>query len=94
MTSERHGGVTYTEADDGYFARRKLKRHARIRSLWALGVGAVISGQFSGVIRVSVTITLLALAVLLVLIVSALPVADFSRWALNVGHAWPFVIYS
>jgi len=42
------GSVTYQEAGDEYFEKRGLKRHARIWSLWALGVGAVISGQFSG----------------------------------------------
>jgi ethanolamine permease len=45
---ERRGGVTYAETDAAYFERRGLKRHARIWSLWALGVGAVISGHFSG----------------------------------------------
>jgi ethanolamine permease len=40
--------VAYAETEPGYFERRGLKRHARIWSLWALGVGAVISGQFSG----------------------------------------------
>ena len=44
----RPGGVTYAQTDAGYFERRGLRRHARIWSLWALGVGAVISGQFSG----------------------------------------------
>ncbi len=41
-------GVTYTKANEGYFEKRKLRRHARVWSLWALGVGAVISGHFSG----------------------------------------------
>jgi len=42
------GSVTYQNADTGYFEKRGLKRHARVWSLWALGVGAVISGHFSG----------------------------------------------
>jgi len=42
------GSVTYQSAGNEYFEKRGLKRHARIWSLWALGVGAVISGQFSG----------------------------------------------
>jgi ethanolamine permease len=42
------GSVTYRAPSDGYFDKRGLKRHARVWSLWALGVGAVISGQFSG----------------------------------------------
>ena len=41
-------GVAYTEVDAGYFERRGLKRYARVWSLWALGVGAVISGDFFG----------------------------------------------
>ena len=48
MSEKQVGGVTYQAATDGYFEKRELKRHARIWSLWALGVGAVISGQFSG----------------------------------------------
>ena len=31
-----------------FFETRQLKRYAGIWSLWALGVGAVISGHFSG----------------------------------------------
>ncbi len=42
------GSVTYQDADASYFEKRSLKRHARVWSLWALGVGAVISGHFSG----------------------------------------------
>jgi len=45
---EQSGGVKYREAEDGYFERRSLKRYAGVFSLWALGVGAVISGDFSG----------------------------------------------
>lgn len=41
-------GVRYSSRDDRYFEQRQLKRHAGVWSLWALGVGAVISGQFSG----------------------------------------------
>ena len=42
------GGVEYQTAGDEYFAQRGLKRYAGAWSLWALGVGAVISGDFSG----------------------------------------------
>jgi ethanolamine permease len=42
------GSVTYAQADQDYFAKRGFKRYARIWSLWALGVGAVISGHYSG----------------------------------------------
>src|SRR3712207_2663092 len=41
-------GVTYREADADYFAKRTLRRHAGVWSLWALGVAAVISGDFFG----------------------------------------------
>ncbi|MGH7864530.1 MAG: amino acid permease, partial [Candidatus Binataceae bacterium] len=41
-------GVKYEKVGDEYFAQRKLRRYAGVFSLWALGVGAVISGQFSG----------------------------------------------
>ncbi|HQZ11964.1 MAG TPA: amino acid permease, partial [Devosia sp.] len=42
------GGVKYATRDKGYFEKRGLTRYAGIWSLWALGVGAVISGHFSG----------------------------------------------
>jgi ethanolamine permease len=38
----------YQPVSDDYFARRGLRRYAGIASLWALGVGAVISGHYSG----------------------------------------------
>jgi ethanolamine permease len=41
-------GVTYAQAEEGYFEKRGLTRHAGAWSLWALGVAAVISGDFSG----------------------------------------------
>ena len=40
--------TSYTAADDDYLAKRQLRRHARVRHLWAMGVGAVISGDFFG----------------------------------------------
>ncbi|HLF21581.1 MAG TPA: amino acid permease [Aestuariivirga sp.] len=46
--SHETGGVSYTKAGSHYFEQRGLKRYAGIWSLWALGVGAVISGHFSG----------------------------------------------
>jgi ethanolamine permease len=42
------GAITYREADHEYFVKRKLRRHAGAWSLWALGVAAVISGDFFG----------------------------------------------
>src|SRR5258708_35000854 len=40
--------VEYPRPDGGYLQRRGLKRHAGVCQLWALGVGAVISGDFFG----------------------------------------------
>ncbi len=42
------GSVTYQEVGDEYFQQRGLRRHAGVWSLWALGVAAVISGDFFG----------------------------------------------
>ena len=42
------GGVAYRKTTAEYFAKRGLTRYAGVWSLWALGVGAVISGHFSG----------------------------------------------
>ncbi len=41
-------GVSYNTVDGQYFEKRGLRRYAGVFSLWALGVGAVISGDFSG----------------------------------------------
>src|SRR5438105_10488696 len=38
----------YRTPDSGYLERRGLRRHARVPHLWAMGVGAVISGDFFG----------------------------------------------
>jgi len=40
--------VSYTKPDAHYLETRALRRHARVLHLWALGVGAVISGDFFG----------------------------------------------
>ncbi len=45
---KHEGGVSYHIPGEEYFQKRGLKRHAGVFSLWALGVGAVISGDFSG----------------------------------------------
>jgi ethanolamine permease len=44
----KQSGVSYTNVDKSYFEKRGLRRYAGVWSLWALGVGAVISGHFSG----------------------------------------------
>src|SRR6187431_3166933 len=40
--------AAHERAHTGFFEKRQLQRYAGIWSLWALGVGAVISGHFSG----------------------------------------------
>ena len=48
MAERTVGSVTYREAGREYFDKRSLRRHAGVWSLWALGVAAVISGDFFG----------------------------------------------
>jgi ethanolamine permease len=49
MAEKQHeGGVSYRTAGVDYFEDRELRRHAGVFYLWALGVAAVISGDFSG----------------------------------------------
>ena len=47
MAAEKKS-IAYRTADAGYFEKRGLKKYAGVWSLWALGVGAVISGHYSG----------------------------------------------
>jgi ethanolamine permease len=42
------GSPAYQPANAEYLAQRRLRRHARVPHLWAMGVGAVISGDFFG----------------------------------------------
>src|SRR4051794_13748057 len=39
---------SYDSVSADYFTKRGLRRYAGVPSLWALGVGAVISGHYSG----------------------------------------------
>ena len=49
MAKKQHeGGVSYRSPGIDYFDDRELRRHAGVFYLWALGVAAVISGDFSG----------------------------------------------
>jgi ethanolamine permease len=48
MSQRKVGSVTYQEVGEEYFKNRGLRRHAGVWSLWALGVGAVISGEYYG----------------------------------------------
>ena len=52
------GSVRSENVDASHLERRGLRRHARVWHLWALGVGAVISGEFYA------TLTALAFLVL------------------------------
>ena len=45
---KQEGGVSYRTPGIDYFEDRELRRHAGVFYLWALGVAAVISGDFSG----------------------------------------------
>lgn len=40
--------IQYEQKDQSYFKKRGLRKYAGVWSLWALGVGAVISGHYSG----------------------------------------------
>ncbi len=42
------GSVGYRKPSEEFFEQRGLRRYAGVGSLWALGVGAVISGDFFG----------------------------------------------
>lgn len=46
--AQEPSGVAYQQVDADYFSKRGLNKYAGVASLWALGVGAVISGHFSG----------------------------------------------
>ncbi len=46
--SSDYGAASDYPASCEYFERRGLRRYAGVWSIWALGVGAVISGHFSG----------------------------------------------
>ena len=55
MAQERRkvGSVSYQEAGEDYFGKRKLRRHAAFWSLWALGVagssrGTSTAGTWAG----------------------------------------------
>ncbi|MGD8862018.1 MAG: ethanolamine permease [Myxococcales bacterium] len=48
MSEPDKRSITYERVEAVYFEQRGLRRYARVWSLWALGVGAVISGDFFG----------------------------------------------
>ncbi|WP_144992901.1 ethanolamine permease [Polystyrenella longa] len=45
---EKKSAVRYDHVDENYLSERQLKKHAGWILLWALGVGAVISGNYGG----------------------------------------------
>ena len=48
MPDPSRSSIRYQAVEDEYFDKRRLRRFAGAWSLWALGVGAVISGDFFG----------------------------------------------
>jgi ethanolamine permease len=48
MSEKKKGFINYQDVEEEYLEKRKLRRSAGWILLWALGVGAVISGEFSG----------------------------------------------
>jgi len=48
MVERKQGIAQYEDVDDKYLEQRRLRKHANWVLLWALGVGAVISGDFFG----------------------------------------------
>jgi ethanolamine permease len=48
MSESQRGSVRYENVDQSYLDQRKLRKSAGWILLWALGVGAVISGDFFG----------------------------------------------
>ena len=87
--------TTYTPADPQYLADRRLRRHARVFHLWAMGVGAVISGDFFGwnfgLATGGVGGMLLAVAVMTVLYVGlCFSIAEMSPALPHAGGAYSF----
>ena len=48
MKSNEGGVARYENVDEQYLADRQLRKSAGWKLLWALGVGAVISGDYFG----------------------------------------------
>lgn len=85
----------FVRPDATYFERRALRRHARVWHLWALGVGAVISGDFFGwnfgLVEGGFGGMLAALAVMTVLFAGlCLSIAEMSPALPHAGGAYSF----
>ena len=48
MKSNEGGVARYENVDEQYLADRQLRKSAGWKLLWALGVGAMISGDYFG----------------------------------------------
>src|SRR4051794_15218016 len=85
----------FIDPGDAYFKQRSLRRHARVLELWALGVGAVISGDFFGwnfgLIEGGFGGMLLALAVMTILFAGlCFSIAEMSAALPHAGGAYSF----
>ena len=82
--------TSYTQVSADYFAKRGLRRYAGVASLWALGVGAVISGHYSGwnLGLLAGGWGGLALAALVIAVMSPLDVCDRLQTRLIPGRGW------
>jgi ethanolamine permease len=86
---------SYTKPDARYLEKRELKRHAGVLDLWALGVGAVISGDFFGwnfgLVTSGFGGLLAALAVMTVLYIGlCFSIAEMSPALPHTGGAYSF----
>src|SRR5438045_5021469 len=87
--------IRYEAMEAGYLEKRALRRHARVLQLWALGVGAVISGDFFGwnfgLIEGGFGGMLLALAIMTVLFLGlCCAIAEMSPALPHAGGAYSF----
>ncbi len=87
--------MKFKTPDAGYLEQRLLRRHAGVLHLWALGVGAVISGDFFGwnfgLIEGGFGGMLLALAVMTVLFAClCFSIAEMSAALPHTGGAYSF----
>ncbi len=89
------GSFQFADPAEGYLERRTLRRHARVLHLWALGVGAVISGDFFGwnfgLVEGGFGGLLIALAVMTVLFAGLCSsIAEMSPALPHTGGAYSF----
>ena len=88
-------GIEYQPMQDGYLEKRGLRRFARVLHLWALGVGAVISGDFFGwnfgLLEGGFGGLLIALVIMTVLYLGlCLSIAEMSPALPHAGGAYSF----